>query len=56
MGEDITNANVVDTSNAFCCSTPTTLSAKNIPAVVAVTIVMISHPQCFSYDQSCFHQ
>ena len=47
MGEDITNAHVVDTSNAFCCSTPTILSAKNIPAVVAVTIVMISPSPMF---------
>ena len=47
MGEDITNANVVNTSNAFCCSTPTTLSAKNIPLVVAPTIVMISPSQIF---------
>ena len=47
MGKDSTHANAVNTSNAFGCSTFTALSAKNIPAVVAVMVVMISPSPMF---------
>ena len=42
MGKDNKHANAADTSNPFGCSTFTSLSAKNIPTVVAATVVMIS--------------
>ena len=55
MGKDSKHANAVNTSKAFGCSTFTALSAKNILAVVAVMVVMISPSPMFFYNQSYLH-
>ena len=47
MGRDSKHANAVDASNAFGCSTFTALNAKDIPAVVAAMVVMISPSPMF---------
>ena len=51
MGRDSKRANAVDASNAFGCSTFTALNAKDIPAVVAAMVVMISLSPIF-FSQS----
>ena len=40
--KDINHTNDVDVSNASCCTVPISLRPKNIPIVVAATVVMSS--------------
>ena len=54
MGQDITNANDVHATNALRCSISTALSAKNITAVVAATVVIINPSHVF-YSQNHLH-
>ena len=41
-GKDSKYTNDINVKNALCCPTPTALRPKNIPAVVAATVVMSS--------------
>ena len=54
MGQDITNANDVHPTNVLRCSMPTALSAENITAVVAATVVIINPSHVF-YSQNHLH-
>ena len=54
MGQDITNANNVHPTNVLRCSMPTALSAENITAVVAATVVIINPSHVF-YNQNYLH-